>query len=90
MTDEKGCLMSAEIPIAPTGPSLEDVCRIVGEVRELDGPADPDALLERDLGCSSFDMMVVVARIETELDVAVDFSALGDIETPRDLAVALG
>ena len=65
---------------------LDEVCRIVGEVRGVGDAVDPDASLTRDLGCTSFDMMVVLVSIERALGAEIDLSKLDHVETPRDVA----
>lgn len=72
-----------------TGGTLASVRRIVSEVRGLAAPVRPDDLLGRDAGCTSFDMMVVLVRIEEELGVETDFDRLAGVKTVADLASAV-
>lgn len=66
------------------------VVRAVMDEKGLGEPPDPVAELARDLGFSSFDMMVLCVRVEQGLGRPVDFGALAGVRTVGDLVRAVG
>lgn len=65
---------------------LEAVAALVAEVRGLPAPPAPEARLFEDVGCTSFDMMVVYVRLEDLLGHPVDLAAVPQVRTVADLA----
>ncbi len=65
------------------------VVRAVMAEKRLAASPDEDAELARDLGFSSFDMMVLCVRIEEGLGRPVDFGALVGVRTVGDLVRAV-
>ena len=65
---------------------LAAVAALVAEVRDLPAPPAPEARLFEDVGCTSFDMMVVYVRLEELLGHPVDLSVAPRVRTVADLA----
>lgn len=59
---------------------------LLAELKGLPAPPDPDERLFEDVGCTSFDMMVVCVRLEELAGHTVDLTALSQALTVRDLA----
>ena len=62
------------------------VAALIAEVKGLSVPSGPDERLFEDVGCSSFDMMVICVRLEELAGHTMDLAALATARTVRDLA----
>lgn len=62
------------------------VSSLVAEVRGLAEPPLPEADLVSDVGCTSFDMMAICARLEDLSGRPLDYAGLRDVRTVEDLS----
>lgn len=62
---------------------------LIARIRGLDETPTPTARLGADLGCGSFDMMVIAVEAEAAFGVVFDFKAAAGVLTVSDLARAI-
>ena len=70
----------------PGEDALAATAALLAELKGLPTPPGPDERLFEDVGCTSFDMMVVCVRLEELAGHTVDLTALSQARTVRDLA----
>ena len=74
---------------AAGGVTIERVAAVVARAKGLDEPPQAHDLLDGDLGCTSFDMMVLMVEIETAFGVTVDVDLMAGVATVGDLRDAI-
>ena len=69
--------------------TIERVAAVVARAKGLAEPPQAHDLLDGDLGCTSFDMMVLMVEIETAFGVTVGVDLMADVATVGDLRDAI-
>lgn len=69
--------------------TIERVAAVVARARGLAELPQAHDLLDRDLGCTSFDMMVLMVEIETAFGVTVGVDLMAGVATVGDLRDAI-
>ncbi len=71
------------------GVTIERVAAVVARAKGLAEPPQAHDLLDGDLGCTSFDMMVLMVEIETAFGVTVGVDLMASVATVGDLRDAI-
>ncbi len=69
--------------------TIERVAAVVARAKGLAEPPQAHDLLDGDLGCTSFDMMVLMVEIETAFGVTVGVDLMAGVATVGDLRDAI-